>query len=84
MPVYEYACTACDARVERLLPHARVGEPGPCPTCEGTLERRFSRVAVKLQGWGFSATDGMVPDRPGRGSFKETRERAERISDGGS
>ncbi len=84
MPVYEYACGSCDARVERLLPHDRADAPGPCPACERVLERRFSRVAVKLESWGFSATDGMVPDRPGRGSFKQTRERAERISDGGS
>lgn len=83
MPVYEYACASCSERVERLLPHQRSDDPGPCPACDGTLERRFSRVAVKLQGWGFSATDGMVSDRPGRGSFKEVQERAERISDGG-
>lgn len=82
MPVYEYACTGCDARVDRLLPHTDADRPGPCPACGDTLSRRFSRVAVKLDGWGFAATDGMVPDRPGRGSFAETRERAERIADG--
>jgi hypothetical protein len=26
----------------------------------------------------------MVPDRPGRGDFKQVQERAERISDGGA
>jgi putative FmdB family regulatory protein len=83
VPVYEYACADCGERTERLLPHDRVDDPGPCPSCDGALARRFSRVAVKLQGWGFSATDGMVADRPGRGSFKEVAERAERLSDGG-
>jgi putative FmdB family regulatory protein len=83
VPVYEYVCASCADRVERLLPHQEADTPGPCPACDGVLERRFSRVAVKLQGWGFSATDGMVADRPGRGSFKEVQERAERISDGG-
>lgn len=83
MPVYEYACASCGEHVERLLPHARVGEPGPCPACDGDLVRRFSRVGVKLQGWGFAATDGMVADRPGRSSFREVQERAERLSDGG-
>lgn len=82
MPVYEYACAGCDARTDRLLPHDRADVPGPCPACGGRLERRFSRVAVKLAGWGFSATDGMVPDRPGRGDFKAVRDRAERFSDG--
>jgi putative FmdB family regulatory protein len=82
VPVYEYACASCDGRTERLLPHTRAAEPGPCPGCGGELERRFSRVAVKLNGWGFSATDGMVPDRPGRGSFDQVAERAERLSSG--
>jgi putative FmdB family regulatory protein len=84
VPVYEYRCGDCGQQTDRLLPHAQAGEPGPCPSCAGTLERRFSRVAVKLQGWGFSRTDGMVPDRPGRGDFKQVQERAERISDGGA
>lgn len=82
MPVYEYRCTACGAQVDRLLSHPQADDPDPCETCGGRLERRFSRVAVRLEGWGFSRTDGWVPDRPGRGSFREVRERAERISDG--
>lgn len=82
MPVYEYACTDCGQLTDRLLPHARADTPGPCPHCDGTLKRRFSRVAVRLNGWGFSRTDGMVPDRPGRGSYREVSERAERISEG--
>lgn len=83
MPVYEYVCAGCQTRSDRLLPHDRADNPGPCPACGGVLDRRFSRVAVKLEGWGFSATDGMVPDRPGRGDFKQVRDRAERLSDGG-
>jgi putative FmdB family regulatory protein len=83
VPVYEYRCAGCDELTDRLLPHERAGNPGPCGACGGALERRFSRVAVKLEGWGFSRTDGMVPDRPGRGDFKQVRERAERISEGG-
>lgn len=84
MPVYEYRCRACDGEVDRLLAHDQAGAPGPCPACDADqLVRRFSRVAVKLEGWGFSATDGMVPDRPGRGDFKAVRDQAERLSDGG-
>jgi putative FmdB family regulatory protein len=84
MPVYEYVCTACEHGLDRILPHDRADDPGPCPACEGELRRRFSRVAVRLEGWGFSSTDGLVADRPGRGDFKAVRERAERLSDGGS
>lgn len=82
MPVYEYQCTACEERTERLLRHEQASEPGPCPDCGGDLRRRFSRVGVKLRGWGFSATDSMVPDRPGRGDFGAVSERAERLSEG--
>lgn len=85
MPVYEYVCSGCGASCDRLLPHERADAPGPCPDCDGEmLERRFSRVAVRLEGWGFSRTDGMVPERPGRGDFREVRERAERIAEGDS
>ena len=82
MPVYEYRCRACGTQVDRLLPHTRADDPGPCDACGGALDRRFSRVAVTLEGWGFSRTDGWVPERPGRASFREVRERAERISEG--
>lgn len=82
MPVYEYVCDACEHELDRLLPMARADEPGPCPACDGELRRRFSRVAVKYTSWGFSRTDGLVADRPGRGDYREVAERAERISDG--
>jgi putative FmdB family regulatory protein len=84
MPVYEYRCGTCEHVHDRVLPHEQADTPGPCPSCgREELRRRFSRVAVKLEGWGFSRTDGMVPDRPGRGDFRSVRERAERIADGG-
>lgn len=83
MPVYEYVCDDCDEVVERLLPMSDADDPGPCPACEADLRRRFSRVAVKYTTWGFSSTDGLVPDRPGRGSYREVAERADRISEGG-
>lgn len=83
MPVYEYLCKHCGGAVDRLLGHQEAGTPGPCPDCgEHALARRFSRVAVRLDGWGFAATDGWVPDRPGRGDFRQVRERAERLSEG--
>lgn len=85
MPVYEYVCADCGSGTDRILPHDRADAPGPCPHCDtDALRRRFSRVGVRLEGWGFSRTDGLVPDRAGgRGDFRALRERAERISDGG-
>lgn len=83
MPVYEYRCKHCGRPTERLLPHDRSGAPGPCPTCgQDRLQRRFSRVAVRYDGWGFNATDRLVPERPGRQDFRTVRERAERIAEG--
>ncbi|MDX1658076.1 MAG: FmdB family zinc ribbon protein [Nitriliruptorales bacterium] len=83
MPLYEYVCRDCGSTVERILSHDEADTPGACPECDGDLDRRFSRVAVKLEGWGFSKTDGWVPDRPGgRPDFQTVKERAERLSDG--
>lgn len=83
MPLYEYRCTAC-SRVEEHL--QKVGAAAPadgCAVCGGTLKRKFSRVAVKYQGWGFSATDSLVSE-PGTKDFKALRDRADRIADEGA
>lgn len=42
--------------------------------------RKFSRVAVRYEGWGFASTDSLVTDTRGK-DYKALRERAERISD---
>jgi putative FmdB family regulatory protein len=79
MPIYEYVCTSCAAVEEHLL---SLGADGPeaCAACGEPLRRKFSRVAVKYEGWGFSATDNLVGDTRGK-DYKALRERAERISD---
>jgi putative FmdB family regulatory protein len=82
VPVYEYRCHACGAIEEHLQPMGAEA-PGPCQACGGELRRRFSRVAVRYQGWGFDSTDKLVSgDRP-RKDFRTLRERAEQIADGG-
>lgn len=59
------------------------GPPGPCPACGGELRRRWGRVAVRYEGWGFKHTDSLLPpDRPRR-NFKRLREKAEEIADSG-
>jgi putative FmdB family regulatory protein len=80
MPVYEYACRECAAVEEHLLP---LGDPGPeaCAACGGPLRRKFSRVAVRYEGWGFTATDSLVNDTRGK-DFKALRSKAEEIADG--
>lgn len=83
MPIYEYRCQACGHDDERLQPLGAGPPDSGCAACGGTLKRRFSRVAVKYEGWGFSSTDSLVDRTQGK-DFKELRERAERISDGGA
>ena len=81
MPIYEYRCRACDEVEEHLLP---LGDAGPtvCAACGGELRKKFSRVAVKYEGWGFSATDKLISDDRGpRKDFKTLRSKAEQISD---
>jgi putative FmdB family regulatory protein len=81
LPVYEYACRACGATEEHLQPLGS-GPPGPCAACGGELRRRWSRVAVRYQSWGFTSTDKLVGDDRRDQDFRALRDRAERISDG--
>lgn len=79
MPVYEYRCVGCEALEEHLQPIG-AAVPGPCAACGAELRKKFSRVAVRYEGWGFTATDKLVSDTRGR-DFKALRSRAEQISD---
>jgi len=54
MPVYEFACPACDERFEELV--RRFEDPVACPSCgEREVERRLSVFAP-------SARAATVPD----------------------
>ena len=82
MPVYEYKCTSCGAREEHIL---LFSDPPParCAVCGGQLKRAWSgRVHVALDGWGFSKTDSLLPERRRRGKdFKQLRDKAREISE---
>lgn len=81
MPIYAFRCTQCRAEQEVL---AALGDTAPrdCATCGAvsTCRQRFTRVAVRYTGWGFTATDSLVGDTRGK-DFRSLRENAERISD---
>jgi putative FmdB family regulatory protein len=80
VPVYEYRCRQ-GHDVELLLP---IGSPAPadgCQECGTALVRRYSRVGVRYDGWGFPSNDRLV-SRPGEKDFGALREHAERIADG--
>jgi putative FmdB family regulatory protein len=82
MPLYEYVCRACGNPEEHLQPLG-ADPPGPCEACGGELRRRFSRVGVRCQGWGFTSTDKLLPESRRQQDFRALRERAERIADEG-
>ena len=47
MPVYEYWCTNCKAKMEVYLPKFESDAP-PCPKCKNnSLQRRFSTFMVQ-------------------------------------
>jgi putative FmdB family regulatory protein len=80
MPIYEYRCTSCGQSHEFIV---LAGESAPeaCPECGSPLKRRWSRLGVSLQGWGFARTDALLPERPGRKPFKHIKDKASELFD---
>lgn len=56
MPLYEYECTKCHHRFERIQkfsdPHVK-----SCPNCAGKVEMVVSAPAVQFKGSGWYVTD---------------------------
>src|SRR6188768_2990432 len=57
MPLYEYECESCGARIERI--QQRFSDPllQTCPTCAGQLRKLISSPAIQFKGSGFYITD---------------------------
>lgn len=62
MPLYEYECTACHKRTEKIQKFSDP-EITVCPHCEGRLERVLSAPAVSFKGGGWYA-DGYGNAKP--------------------
>lgn len=80
MPVFEYRCTACGSELEAIVLPSE-DEPSACPGCGGALSRRWSRLGVRLQGWGFARTDALLPDSRRRKPFKQIQDKASELFD---
>lgn len=56
MPLYEYQCTKCKRRTEKIEnvagPHLK-----KCPHCGGKVEPLFSAPAIQFKGSGWYVTD---------------------------
>lgn len=62
MPLYEYECTNCHKRTEKIQKFSDP-EITDCPFCEGRLERVLSAPAVSFKGGGWYA-DGYGNAKP--------------------
>jgi putative FmdB family regulatory protein len=62
MPVYEYLCTECEHRFERVQ---RITERPVtrCPKCRGSVRKVFHPVGIIFKGPGFHVTDYPSGDR---------------------
>ena len=56
MPLYEYECTKCHKRTEKIEsvsgPHLK-----KCPHCGGKVERMLAAPAIQFKGAGWYVTD---------------------------
>jgi putative FmdB family regulatory protein len=62
MPLYEYECTACHRRTEKIQKFSDP-EITVCPHCSGLLERVLSAPAIAFKGGGWYA-DGYGNAKP--------------------
>jgi len=62
MPLYEYECTACHKRTEKIQKFSDP-EITVCPKCGGPLERVLSAPAISFKGGGWYA-DGYGNAKP--------------------
>jgi putative FmdB family regulatory protein len=56
VPTYQYACTACDHRLEAVQSFSD-DALSVCPNCSGRLRKVFSSVGIVFKGSGFYRTD---------------------------
>jgi putative FmdB family regulatory protein len=56
LPLYEYKCRKCGARIEKIQ---KFSDPplSKCGTCGGKLERLLSSPAIQFKGSGWYVTD---------------------------
>ncbi len=73
MPIYEFECTACGHRFDRLQKLSDA-DPTVCPACAAAkLRRRLSAPAFRLAGSGWYETD-----------FKKEGEKKHNLADASS
>ena len=56
MPLYEYDCTKCGHRFERIVKFSDAAIT-KCPKCKGKVEQMISAPAIQFKGSGWYVTD---------------------------
>jgi putative FmdB family regulatory protein len=74
VPLYEYECTKCHRRFERI---EKVAGPhlAKCPKCKGKMERTITSSAIQFKGSGWYVTD-YASKSAGDGSAKDSKTEA--------
>jgi putative FmdB family regulatory protein len=70
MPLYEYECTTCHRRTEKIQKFSDP-ELTVCPHCGGPLERTITAAAVSFKGGGWYK-DGYASAKPAASSSDAT------------
>ena len=85
MPIYEFECTDCGERFDRLQ---KLSDPDPtdCPTCgKPRVKRRLTAPAFRLAGSGWYETDFKKDgDRKRNLAGKDEAPKADAKDDGGA
>jgi putative FmdB family regulatory protein len=71
VPLYEFECTKCHHRFERIQ---SVSAPDPkCPKCDSEVERLLHAPAVQFKGSGWYATDYAKSSASGKSDSKDSK-----------
>ena len=71
MPLYEFECTKCHHRFEKIQ---SVSAPDPkCPKCDSKVERLLHAPAVQFKGSGWYATDYAKKSASGKSDSNDSK-----------
>jgi putative FmdB family regulatory protein len=83
VPTYQYACTACDERLE-VVQKFTDDSLTVCETCGGQLRKVYSPVGIVFKGSGFYRTDSRNGSGAAAAKDKDKDKQANGSGDGSS
>jgi putative FmdB family regulatory protein len=72
MPLYEYVCSSCGHRFERIQ---KFSDPPvtTCPDCGGPVEKQISSPAIQFKGSGWYVNDYAKAGKSDKGTGKAAK-----------